>query len=247
MVLAAKQKRMNYIMSAKPAESQYIVKSEVLLANSLQKTNRRLIRSYGNIVQSPPYEAIPAQNSSVTSSNLRRQDRHSRSGGMLFKVSSTSGGYMSGIAGNTKPLVAGTIAAHSEEALEVPDSSGHTSKTDFGETAMTALTLGAYAPTMGLKPTTKAKKPSTLHTTASKKLTFTQSRTGLIAYQKGTPVAWIAQGYHRGQLDKRPHTCTFIDVVYHRQTQHGINLESADFDTLEQAKAFVCKVFGGAV
>lgn len=32
------------------------------------------------------------------------------------------------------------------------------------------------------------------------------------------------------------------------KTKHGVNLESAEFDTLEQAKAFVCQVFeGGAV
>lgn len=113
---------------------------------------------------------------------------------------------------------------------------------------MTAITLGACATTLsGLKPA-KAKTHSTISPVAPtpKKIAFIKARTGYIGYLKGTPVAWISPGYHSGQVDKRPHTCKFIDVVYHRQTQHGINLETADFTSVEEAKAFICKVFGGA-
>ena len=54
------------------------------------------------------------------------------------------------------------------------------------------------------------------------------------------------QGYHSGQLNHQPKTCHFVDVAYHRQTTHGINLETTDFDTLEHAISFIKRVFGGA-
>lgn len=65
------------------------------------------------------------------------------------------------------------------------------------------------------------------------------SATGLIVYRDDTPLAWIYAGYHNGTIDGKPATCRFVDVAYHRQTEHGVNLETADFDTLEQAIDFL--------
>lgn len=77
-------------------------------------------------------------------------------------------------------------------------------------------------------------------------LTFCRTRTGWIAYRHCQPLAWILQGYHSGQLNQQPKTCHFVDVAYHRQTTHGINLETADFETVTQAVHFINRVFGGA-
>jgi len=73
------------------------------------------------------------------------------------------------------------------------------------------------------------------------------SETGLVAYRNGSPVAWIAPGYHDGQADLKPLRCDFVDVAYIRQNRCGINLETHDFDTLEEAIDFVNSVCGGAV
>jgi hypothetical protein len=54
-------------------------------------------------------------------------------------------------------------------------------------------------------------------------------------------------GYHTGQIDKKLKTCRFIDVVYHRKTNNGVNLETFDCDTVEEAKASLSRIFGGAV
>lgn len=84
------------------------------------------------------------------------------------------------------------------------------------------------------------------HRTA-KKLQIVASDTGLIAYRNGSPLAWIAPGYHLGQSDLEPKRCDFVDVAYIRQTRHGINLETHDFDTLDEAISFINGVCGGAV
>ncbi|HPE62421.1 MAG: hypothetical protein KDI15_13700 [Thiothrix sp.] len=80
-------------------------------------------------------------------------------------------------------------------------------------------------------------------------LQFQSSRTGLIAYLGQAPVAWIVPGYHTGQQAGQPKTCRFVDVAYHRRTLRGINLETADFATVREAKTFLMRVFsqqGGA-
>lgn len=105
---------------------------------------------------------------------------------------------------------------------------------------MTAITLGACASTL-LPATARLAQSST---PTRKPLAFVHSRTGWITYQQGTPVAWIVPGYHQGQINKQPHTCTFVEVAYHRQTKHGINLETADFNSVNEAKAFIRQVFG---
>lgn len=75
-------------------------------------------------------------------------------------------------------------------------------------------------------------------------LVFTQTPTGITLSKDGVLVAWVVVGCHQGQVDNHPHKIEFVDVAYHRQTQRGINLETADFDTLPEALGFLCDVFG---
>lgn len=78
-------------------------------------------------------------------------------------------------------------------------------------------------------------------------LRYDELPTGIIVYWRGLPVAWILSGYHTGQIDKQLKTCRFVDVVYRRKTNNGINLETLDCDTVEEAKAKLSHIFGGAV
>ena len=71
--------------------------------------------------------------------------------------------------------------------------------------------------------------------------------TGLIIWRGAYPIAWIYPGYHNGQSDKKPKHCDFVDVAYHRQTQRGVNLETADFYTLQEALEFIAETFGAVV
>jgi len=103
-----------------------------------------------------------------------------------------------------------------------------------------ALNPLAHLPPARLAPT--GRKP----TDQPKELTFRNSPNGLIAYRHRAPIAWIVPGYHNGKLGKQPKTARFVDVAYHRQTTHGINLETFDCDTVEQAKAALSVVFGNA-
>lgn len=113
---------------------------------------------------------------------------------------------------------------------------------------MTAITTGnpaqklaAYLPHLPIAPASRKRKiPDTLY--------LQSTATGLIAYRGNTPVAWIYLGYHRGQIDNQKRTVHFVDVAYHRQTEHGVNLETADFDDLQTALDFVRTTFsnGGA-
>jgi hypothetical protein len=64
---------------------------------------------------------------------------------------------------------------------------------------------------------------------------FIDSPHGVLVYQNSLPVAWIVAGHHHGQVNNKPHTCTFIEVVYYRSTQHGVNLETFEADSIEQA------------
>ena len=66
-------------------------------------------------------------------------------------------------------------------------------------------------------------------------LGYTSTPTGIIAYHDGLPVAWIVLGFHKGQLNNRTHTSRFVDVAYYRATCHGVNLETLEADSLEQA------------
>lgn len=127
---------------------------------------------------------------------------------------------------------------------------------------MTAISMGAPAqhPLQALARLLPTGKPShfrprpqpvirrknrKVHVSA---LIYKASKTGFIAYLHGVPVAWVVQGYHQGQHNRQPKQCSFVDVAYHRQTQHGVNLETADFSSLQQAFDFLRGVFtqGGA-
>ena len=78
-------------------------------------------------------------------------------------------------------------------------------------------------------------------------LHYDELQTGIIAYWRGLSVAWILSGYHTGQIDKQVKTCRFVDVVYRRKTNNGVNLETLDCHTVEEAKATLSRIFGGAV
>lgn len=71
---------------------------------------------------------------------------------------------------------------------------------------------------------------------------------GLWLKREQQPLAWIVPGYHQGRIAQQTTRCHFVDVAYYRQTNYGVNLETADFATLEQALAFLESTFclGGA-
>ena len=122
------------------------------------------------------------------------------------------------------------------------------SKTYQGAVTMTALAMGntaqnplARLPHIPFAPAFPPRKPDT------GKLVFTRSRTGFIVYKKGTPLAWLVLGYHQGQLDNKPKLVKFVDVAYHRQTERGISMETAFFDTVAEAKQFIRATLGEGV
>jgi len=82
-------------------------------------------------------------------------------------------------------------------------------------------------------------------TTLQGEITLSVTDTGLIVYRANNPIAWIVSGFHKGQQDLQPKECSFVDVSYFRQTQHGQNLETADFFTLQEAIEFIADTFGG--
>ncbi|OQX07485.1 MAG: hypothetical protein BWK73_27985 [Thiothrix lacustris] len=113
---------------------------------------------------------------------------------------------------------------------------------------MTAMLMGntaqnplARLPHIPFAPAFPPRKPDT------GKLVFTRSRTGFIVYKKGTPLAWLVLGYHQGQLDNKPKLVKFVDVAYHRQTERGISMETAFFDTVAEAKQFIRATLGEGV
>ena len=85
-----------------------------------------------------------------------------------------------------------------------------------------------------------SKRGSAQETTLKQQIT----ETGLIIWRGPYPVAWIYPGYHNGQSDLKPKHCDFVDVAYHRQTQRGVNLETIDFDDLQEALDFIVETFG---
>ena len=81
---------------------------------------------------------------------------------------------------------------------------------------------------------------------AQKSLTYRKTPNGLLAYRHGSPVAWIVSGFYKGQLNNQPKTSLFVDVAYYRHGCNGINLETFDCDTVQEAKASLSRIFGGA-
>lgn len=102
----------------------------------------------------------------------------------------------------------------------------------------TARTLSAYLPhiPIALPKAGKKRTPTT-------DLVYESTQTGLIVYQDNTPVAWVYPGYHQGQIGKQPALCKFVDVAFHRRTEHGVNLETRDFLDLQTALDFVRTTF----
>jgi hypothetical protein len=77
------------------------------------------------------------------------------------------------------------------------------------------------------------------------RLQHAYTETGLTVYLNGSPVAWVVPGYHQGQIANQHRRCDFVDVAYFRQHREGVNMETADFLTLEEAVNFIANVFGG--
>ena len=179
--------------------------------------------------------------------NTWRQHRHNDAGGFFVPVEYASG-FMPGMRGlkhrcdGNKRVLCQVQNRITRQILPNP-------KPKLGTTAMTAQTsMGTYAqnPLARLPHLPLPAKPK--HKPASAQIVFNKSRTGFIAYQKGTPLAWLVLGYHSGQLNNQPKTVKFVDVAYHRQTDHGISMETAFFDTLQEAMQFVRATFnGGAI
>lgn len=110
---------------------------------------------------------------------------------------------------------------------------------------MNAITTGALRPAHGYPPPL-ARLPLSAQPTRTRPLTFRRTYTGWMVYRQRQPLAWIVQGHHSGRLNKKPKTCCFVDVVFLRETHHGINLETADFETAAQTIQFIRQTFGGA-
>ncbi|UOG91532.1 MAG: hypothetical protein L3K52_15225 [Candidatus Thiothrix sulfatifontis] len=106
----------------------------------------------------------------------------------------------------------------------------------------TARTLSAYLPHLPIALPKAGKKRTPITD-----LVYESTQTGLIVYQDNIPVAWVYPGYHKGQIANQPATCNFVDVAFHRRTEHGVNLETHDFLTLQEALDFVRTTFGGGV
>lgn len=117
-------------------------------------------------------------------------------------------------------------------------------------TAMNVIGAPARHPLQALARLLPTDKP--LHLPPRKQypprcIQLVASNTGITAYADGSPVAWIVTGYHQGQVNNKTKRCDFVDVAYHRKTNNGVNMETADFLTLEEAVNFIANVFGGAI
>lgn len=167
----------------------------------------------------------------------RRQYRPQCTGGFFSSVESSIGGLLSGMRG-----LQDGINRNKRVVFLVSDTSTRqslpTRKTKLGSNTMNAIALSAPAFLL------RKQSPAPTRLPSSGTLVFAHTPTGITLSQNGVLVAWVVQGHHQGQIDKHPHKVEFVDVAYHRQTQRGINLETADFDTLPEALSFLCGVFG---
>lgn len=118
-------------------------------------------------------------------------------------------------------------------------------------TAINVMGAPAHNPLQALARLLPSGKPSHIPLTTARKhkrhgsVQLVVSDTGLTAYVDGSPVAWIVPGYHQGQANNEPKRCDFVDVAYFRKTDNGVNMETADFLTLEEAVSFINAVFNG--
>lgn len=177
--------------------------------------------------------------------HIWRQHRQHDAGGFFSSVDYASG-FMPGMRGlqngvNRNKRIAYQIGVNSTRQL-LPNV-----KTESGELAMTAINVMGNT---AQNPLARLPHIPLLFPKAGKKrkstadLVYESTPTGLIVHHENTPVAWIYPGYHQGQIDGKPTTSKFVDVAYHRRTEHGVNLETRDFDTMQQAVDFITATFG---
>ena len=176
--------------------------------------------------------------------NTWRQHRHNDAGGFFSPVDYASG-FMPGMRGlkhrcdGNKRVLCQVQNRITRQILPNP-------KPKLGAVTMTAMLMGNAAQ----NPLARLPHIPLLFPKAGKKrkstadLVYESTPTGLIVHHGNSPVAWIYPGYHQGQIDGNPTTSKFVDVAYHRRTEHGVNLETRDFDTLQQAVDFITETFG---
>jgi hypothetical protein len=181
--------------------------------------------------------------------HTRRQTRHDDAAGFFMPVDFAHSGFMPGMRG-LKNLLGGNKRVVFLVSDRCTRQLLPKSKTKLGAAIMAAITMGntarnplARLPHLPFSPALPKHKAAPAH------IVFNKSRTGYIAYRKGTPLAWLVLGYHQGQLNNQKKLVKFVDVAYHRQTDHGISMETAFFDTLTEAMQFIRTTFeknGGA-
>jgi hypothetical protein len=171
-------------------------------------------------------------------------NRQRSTGGGHKPVSYSHGGLLSGARGIQQGFSLNKRGV-SSETLEVPDRFWLLLKlirVKQMNAVPSFLSLLAYP--LAIKP--RFTVPTPHYQPVARPLLFAESPTGIIALLDRVPVAWIVSGYHHGAVDKRPYTCHFVEVAYHRQTVRGVNLETFEADSVEEAKAQLNKIFGGA-
>lgn len=106
---------------------------------------------------------------------------------------------------------------------------------------MTAIAMGNHArnPLAHLPTLTPSRKKST-----RARIRYQTTASGTIAYIGSKPVAWLYPGHHQGVINGEKRTIRFIDVAYHRATDHGVNLETSFYDSMDEARAFIAATFG---
>lgn len=171
-------------------------------------------------------------------------NRQHSTGGGHKPVGYTHGGILSGVRGLQQGFSLNKRGV-SSETLEVPDNFWLLLKL-IRVKQMNAVpsfsSLLAYP--LAIKP--RFTVPKAHYKPVASTLLFADSPTGIIALLDRVPVAWIVSGYHHGTIDNKPYTCHFVEVVYHRQTQRGVNLETFEAQSVEDAKQTLSQIFGGA-
>ena len=207
----------------------------------LELTNRATIR------HTAPVGANHQQTAKFRDSftHTRRQTRLDDAAGFFMPVDFAHSGFLPGMRG-LKNLLGG----NKRVVLLVDEKSTRQLcqifESKLGAVTMTAIAMGNTAQ----NPLARLPHIPLLFPKAGKKrkstadLVYESTPTGLIVHHENTPVAWIYPGYHQGQIDGKPTTSKFVDVAYHRRTEHGVNLETRDFDTLQQAIDFITATFG---
>jgi hypothetical protein len=200
----------------------------------------------------PPINAYPVRVDSKSRQTAKfrdsnpltwRQHRHHDAGGFFTSVGCASG-FMSGMRGlqngnNRNKRVLFQVQDLSTRQL-LPNQ-----KPKLGAVIMTAITQGNIAHnSLARVPHVPFTPALPKHKAAPATIVFNKSRTGYIAYSKGTPLAWLVVGYHQGQLNNQPKRVEFVDVAWHRQHERGISMETAFFDTLTEAMQFIRTTFG---